>query len=765
MPTFDALSNQPKTPLRWYTDIDLQQHRTKNCAGHGCEFAVLAYNRSLPKFQIWVASGANATSWKVYDLQGVEVADITSDLGLLQRAEFAAMDYLTYNAEDLSVSMPQEPLYSVLVVGGTTYWSDLFRPLCPAGDPIFTGDTGSIPQGFGLWNQGATYEPWQMEDYEFYLDGSTSTPGAPTNPDWGFEGAQVANYGDNLLYTYTGGVWVGAVPDCRSDDQWFDSTDGAWRVFNTGTNSWQSSAASPAAAQDGFGISFDGSSNVDLEVVHSLDELPCLGRWVRFEFDSQMTSGTLRWRIETAEGEVVAQANNIFASMNFSIQAFVETGYVMRIIGTAGSVGSLGAAYMTYTCAEDSSDCHMRLRWSSCGNVGNLYYEEGFEQEYFLPSESYIARQTPTTVIETEEDGMKNPVETFRRTDTEYAIAIGYVPWPVLDALSQVPLHDTVQLVLENDRGTVALTGFRLESEWDELGGDCLANVTLYFRLVADQAATAACCSTFDPPCRESCVTAYGVNGTHDLIEGQVYLMEDGTYATYYGLESEEPVDEDGFGAKTACASKLAQTEQPDLPWVYYNGTTWNPLAVITSISPEDCGTTPVRYTIAGSIMPRYAGQLQWTADGSTWTNIGVPYTRAELLAGVEVEFPATALSIRIEVVVGDDCVLGESLVTPLTCACPEPFSFSPNPGALCGAVLLDAAGGILLARTIEEIEVETRVDGGAWTPTTYQLVGTYPSVFYYLEPMPSATTSRQWRIRMPGRSECGWIESEVFTC
>lgn len=761
MPTFDALSNQPKTPLRWYTDIDLQHHRTKNCAGHGCEFGILTYNRALPKFQIWVASGAVPTSWKVYDLQGVEVADITSDLGLLQRAEFAAMDYLTYNAEDLSVSLPQEPLYSVLVVGGATYWSDLFRPLCPAGDPIFTGDTGSIPQGFGLWNQAATYEPWRLEDYEFYLDGSTSTPGAPTNPDWAFEGAQVANYGDNLLYTYTGGVWVGAVPDCRSDDQWFDSTDGAWRLFNTGTNSWQSSGAVPAAAQEGFGISFDGSSNVDLEVVHSLDELPCLGRWVRFEFDSQMTSGTLRWRIETAEGEVVAQANNIFASMNFSIQAFVETGYVMRIIGTAGAVGSLGAMAMTYTCAEDSSDCHMRLRWTSCGNVGNLYYEEGFEQEYFLPSESYIARQTPTTVIETEEDGMKNPVETFRRTDTEYAIAIGYVPWPVLDAISQVPLHDTVQLVLENDRGTVALTGFRLESEWDEVGGDCLANVTLYFRLVADQAATAACCSTFDPPCRESCVTAYGVNGTHDLIEGQVYLMEDGTYATYYGLESEEPVDEDGFGAKTACASKLAQTEQPDLPWVYYSGTTWNPLAVITSISPEDCGTTPVLYTIAGSIMPRYAGQLQWTANGSTWTNIGVPYTRAELLAGVEVEFPATALSIRIEVVVGDDCVLGESLVTPLTCACPEPFTFTPNPENLCGGATLDAAGGLFVASTLEEIEVETKVDGGAWTPTTYQLSGS----FYQLLEGVGATTSRQWRFRMPGRSECGWIESEVFTC
>lgn len=760
MPSFDALSNQPKTPLRWYTDIDLQHHRTKNCAGHGCEFAVLTYNRSLPKFQIQVPTGSAVTSWKLYDIDDNEVADITGDAGLLVRTEFASMDYLTYNGDDVTVSLEQEPLYAVLVIGGQGYYSDLFRALCPAGDPLFTGDTEAINLGFGLWNQGATTEPFSLADYDFYLDGSTSTPGNPTNPDWAFEGSQVANFGDDLLYTYTGGAWVASVPDCRSDDQWFDSTDGSWRLFNTDTEEWQSSGAVPASAQDGLGVSFDGSSNVDLEVVHSLDDLPCLGRYVRFEFTAAMTSGILRWRIETAEGDVIAAANTIISSMSFAIQCVVETGYVMRIIGTAGSIGTLDN--FAYTCAEDSSDCHMRLRWTSCGNVGNLYYEEGFEQEYFLPSESYIARQAPITVIEKEEDGMKNPVETFRRTDTEYAIAIGYVSWPVLDALSQTPLHDTVQLVLENDRGTATLTEFRLESEWDEVGGDCLANVTLFFRLAADRAATAACCTTFDPPCRESCVTVYGIEGVTELIEDQDYLRSDGTWATYYGLGGPNPVDEDGFGSPSGqCSSKLAQTEQPDAPYMYYNGSEWTVLAAVTSISPEDCNVTPVRYTIAASIMPRYAGQLQWTANGSTWTNIGVPYTRAELLAGVEVEFPATALSFRVQVVVGEDCVLGESLVTPLTCACPEPIGFTPNPSNLCGGAALDDIGGILLGETLEEIEVEEKVDAGSWTPTRYQVSGG----IYQLQEGSTATTSRQWRIRMPGRSECGWIESEVFTC
>ena len=766
MPTFDALSNQPKTPLRWYTDIDLQAHRTKNCVQNGgCEFAILSYNRALPKFQIWVASGAAATSWKVYDLDGVEIADITSDIGLLVRTEFASMDYLTYNADDLSVSMPQQVLYSALVVGGVTYYSELFRPLCPAGDPIYTGNSGPIDMGFGLWNQGATYEPWRLQDYEFYLDGSVNVAGAPTNPEWAFPGSQVANFADNLLYTYTGGVWVGAVPDCRSDDMWFDSTDGSWRAFNTGTNSWQSSGAVPAAAQDGFGVSFDGSSNVDLEVVFSLDDLPCLGRYIRFDFDSMITSGGITFRIEDQDGNTVAPSPTITNSMNFQIEAYVETGYRIRIIGLAGAVGSIGAGYFSYVCAEDSSDCHLRLRWTSCGNVGNLYYEDGLVQEYILPSEAYVARQTPTTVIEREEDGMKNSVEVFRRTETEYSIAIGYVPWHVLDALSQVPLHDMVELVLENDRGTSTLQAFRIESEWDDVGGDCMANVVLYFKLEADNAATAACCTTFDPPCREACVTARGIYGTHDIGEevvGEVYLLPDGTYAVFLGLDSKEPIDENGFGAHTPCPSKVAQTKQTDIPWAYYDGSAWTSVATVTSVTPEDCDTEPVNYTITASIMPRYAGQLQWRNNGTTWTNIGVPYTRLELLTGVEVEFPEEAWSFRVQVLVGE-CVIGYSPVRVLSCACPTPINFTPNPMAPCAGAILDGAGGIFLALTLEEIEVEEKVDGGTWVATTYQVTG--GGSFYILHEGSTATTSRQWRIRMPGRSECGWIESEVFSC
>ena len=767
MPAFDALSNQPKTPLRWYTDIDLQAHRTKNCVQNGgCEFAILSYNRALPKFQIWIESGEDPTEWKVYDLDGTEVADISSDIGLLVRTEFASMDYLTYNAEDLSVSLPQRVLYSVLVVGGTTYYSELFRPLCPAGTRLYTGDTGPIPFGFGLWNQASTFEPWELQDYEFYLDGSVNVAGAPSNPEWQFEGSQVANFADNLLYTYTGGVWVGAVPDCRSDDMWFDSTDGSWRTFDTVAETWNSSANVPAAAQDGFGVSFDGSINVDLEVVFSLNDLPCLGRYIRFDFDSVITSGGITFRIEDQDGNTVAPSPTIVNSMNFQIEAYVETGYRIRIIGLAGAVGSIGAAGFTYNCAEDSSDCHLRLRWTSCGNVGNLYYEEGLVQEYILPSEAYVARQNPTTVIEREEDGMKNAVEVFRRTETEYSIAIGYVPWHVLDALSQVPIHDTVELVLENDRGTSTLTAFRLESEWDEVGGDCLANVVLYFKLEADNAATAACCTTFDPPCREACITARGIYGIHDIGTeevGEIYLLPDGTYAVFLGLDSEEPIDENGFGAHTPCPSKVAQTQQTDIPWAYYDGSAWTSVAAVTEVNPEDCEAEPVNYSITASIMPRYAGQLQWIGAERGWTNIGVPYTRAELLAGVEVEFPVEAWSFRVQVVVGE-CIIGYSPIAPLSCACPSPIGFSPNPESPCGGVILDNIGGIFLSPTGEEIEAETRGDGGPWLSAPYQVTGGVTPV-YSLEASGSATTTRQWRIRMPGRSECGWIESEVFTC
>jgi hypothetical protein len=173
--------------------------------------------------------------------------------------------------------------------------------------------------------------------------------------------------------------------------------------------------------------------------------------------------------------------------------------------------------------------------------------------------------------------------------------------------------------------------------------------------------------------------------------EGQRYLMEDGTYAT---CTVADPVE---FGSRTACPFRFARTENTTtglLEYFYYNGTAWTPVMEINTLQPVSCDSDPVVYQLTGSVWVRFAAQLQWTSGqdaeggGIEWYDLDEPFTNGELQAGIQFTAPAGALSIRFEVVVGDSCVIAESLAGILECECP-PVEFPGPGGAVAGAIVL----------------------------------------------------------------------------
>jgi hypothetical protein len=770
MPTFPALNGQIKTPLRWYRTLLEQSRNTKPCRDIDCEYAILSTNDAMPPFQLWVPTSVTAiTSWKLYDLNDTEIANITGQAGLLSLVPFASYNYLIYNGGVFSVQIPQQAMYAVILAGGQSYYSEVFKPLCPAAAPSYTGETGTITIDGDLYSADlAPDAPWSITRYAYLLSGMYSGGGAPSNPDWVFEGSQVANLTTGDLWRYIDGVWTSGRPPGEDYDLWYNEDAGTQHSFD-GTN-WLS--ASPpliaAVATDYIGIF--GRNYQPMAIGRRLDEVECFGRWVRFEFAVSVSLGTFHLEVWDGDGNVVAETEQFGTdAATATIDAFVgSSAYTIHVVaGTPDEICIMDVSGITTTCADDSLDCHMILNWTSCGNIGNTYYEEGFDQALILPSEAFIQTPEPNTQIEVEEDANQNRVETFRRTDIEYTVQLGYVPWHILDALTQVPLHDTITLTLARGLGTVPIKALRIEHDWDEVGAQCTAFVELKFQI--DEAAiNAACCGQFDPPCLTVCTTAIGFEDDATVYEeGQRYLMEDGTYAT---CTVADPVE---FGSRTACPFRFARTENTTtglLEYFYYNGTAWTPVMEINTLQPVSCDSDPVVYQLTGSVWVRFAAQLQWTSGqdaeggGIEWYDLDEPFTNGELQAGIQFTAPAGALSIRFEVVVGDSCVIAESLAGILECECP-PVEFPGPGGAVAGAIVLLGTGGIAMATTGEPIEAEYRVDGGAWTTVPTVETTTLGGVdVYVLATGAMGYTTIQFRVRPLLRDACEFTESIVYS-
>ncbi|MFZ1617803.1 MAG: hypothetical protein WAT41_10680 [Flavobacteriales bacterium] len=373
------------------------------------------------------------------------------------------------------------------------------------------------------------------------------------------------------------------------------------------------------------------------------------------------------------------------------VQSFASTQY---LIYKGGSLGvdlpdgyfesritiEQGAVFYSETmrvmCPDsDPVECFHRLEWSDCGTVGTVYYGSGYVNRLYFPGEWPVFKPSPKITINDEEDRDGSQVDTFKRKEVTWSLDLNDaqfagVPWWLLDALTEIPLHNDVRLAQAGSISFDALTQVEIDYDWKD---DCVAECTLKFQ-VDEALAVAACCETFDPACLDPCAEISGTRGDADPAIGEFYIEADSSYyREYIGLDS-GPVTEDGYGLAIECESGLVQGTGT-FPDSIFNGSQWVAVATVTGAQMVN-GVAVVNGTVYGD----YAGQLQYSTDsGATWIDSGLPFMGYDWQEGIDTLAPEGAL-VRLSAVVGD-CVIGHSAPLIVSgCAVPDlTYEFSDN--------------------------------------------------------------------------------------
>ena len=305
-------------------------------------------------------------------------------------------------------------------------------------------------------------------------------------------------------------------------------------------------------------------------------------------------------------------------------------------------------------CVDDATSCFLRLKWTSCGNVGTVYYEAGFQNVLYLDPATFVVRPSPELKLDNNEGGQGQQNTSFVRKEVTYNLDLGQIPWYLLDALTEIPLLNTPAgnaVTLQSAFGTDPIHDVDVSYTWSQ-DNTCLALSSLAFKL-QDADANGSCCETWDPPCLVPCAVVSGTTDTTPLVANAYYVMAgSNAYVRYVG---------GGFTTPVACNGLVTGTR--GYPDSYWTGSSWEPVAQMTvELSGDDFYVTAV-------IFPRYNGTLQYSTDGTTWTDLVGPYDADDWAAGVTVTIPEGA-EVRMAVVFGT-CVIGYSEIN--TAACPEP--------------------------------------------------------------------------------------------
>lgn len=157
----------------------------------------------------------------------------------------------------------------------------------------------------------------------------------------------------------------------------------------------------------------------------------------------------------------------------------------------------------------DLGACNARLVWSnSCQFVGNIYYPEGYVNEFYLDTGVEPIAPVVNIIREYDENGNKEKILRRQRRETTYKLEVGAVPWYVADALVEMSLHDEIRLELANGLGTGNLKFVEVDIPWEDFGSNCLANCSITFQL-DDATVTDGCCDGDIIPPIEICTELF----------------------------------------------------------------------------------------------------------------------------------------------------------------------------------------------------------------------------------------------------------------
>jgi hypothetical protein len=385
------------------------------------------------------------------------------------------------------------------------------------------------------------------------------------------------------------------------------------------------------------------------------------------------------WKLYDNDGnEVVNLAADI---ANFSIERFatwdiviyggavlavpLDPGLYYSRITTDGNI--YYSEPVRVVCVNPVEDCYRRLSWYNCGNVGNTFFEEGFADEFWLDTQANPILPTPANRTESEEQADGTLLETFRRKEVRYTIRLGLVPWPAADALTDIPLMDTVQLHHTLGDGYDTLADVKVECVYDESVSECLPEVEIRFRI--DNTAV-ACCDDFTRPCLVPCIDAEGF--VSDVGPSSDGFWLDDAVSRY--IEFIDGTQGDRIGCDSGSANiKLDAVEAIDrdnnVQTYFYDPAleVWIAIGVIYDVAYT---AVPCELVIKATLLPGYSGQLQFW-DGFTWTNADFDVLTADewLVNSAAYIKEAGANYIRLRVLAGT-CETGFTEAWPALVTC-----------------------------------------------------------------------------------------------
>lgn len=387
------------------------------------------------------------------------------------------------------------------------------------------------------------------------------------------------------------------------------------------------------------------------------------------------------WKLYSLSGTMIVNLTSLIEELEVEQFASPSRDYIIldEALPFGDGIGSMseglyemeieteGGTYYSETIRFcNDTDCMYQLTWRSCGDIGTQRYafRDFTNIMYFEQSQLSVERPLPVYKEEEEETDKKADLTVLARKDVDWSMVIKGLPWYALDAISEIPLHDTVTLRLPNESQEDVITDVVVEATWPD-NDACEAQAVVKFR--ADESSVATgCCAAFTPPCISPCVTADGIweEGDPTPTIENVYLLPRGYYGTYLGFDFGDPperVDAFGFGRKELCVSRLALVGETYYRWT---GSSWLEAIYFLDVSGGDCEG---QVFLTGNMMPQYGALIQYTLDGSEWIDAGGPYTSDEFGSGVTVDVPVEALSIRAKLV-GDDCDIATSAVIANPC-------------------------------------------------------------------------------------------------
>jgi len=674
-PNFPFVNREVKCAFRWYRQAALRNRNLRRCADYteACKiWAINTPQTNFPPFQIYAGTNvmtglATITSWKVYDLDGVEVLDLTSDSDKLRVASFDTFNYLVYDGDVLSQPLPMstnDTLYeSVIVTAATTpgdptvgtYYSETFRVMCSSLSEETLTNT-EMTSGFTGWTYG---------DWEGLVVEVETTPGDPSYADPN-EGDQVINLGDDLLYTWTDGAWVSSTPD---EDSYWSLADlgSAWHWFSGGE--FLSPAEPPIeffGAPDPIAC-WNGEAPVSISYTPYGITFPAVVQISATAFFGGGFTGALQVWVGGVLIETLTENGG-----QYDFDVLLSGSNTIDFVPTGGFNGCLttfvGTAY------GSSDECQYILEYFNCGDLGTQFYSDGWKNRIYFGNDVFISKPTPNPTEETDENNEGASVETFYRVQNTYDLYLGPIPWWFWDALSQVPGTDTVTL---DDTGRVhgnfdspdTLLNVSINGSW---GNDtCLAPVTMTFS-VDDAMVNSGCCDEFTPPCLSPCTTVFGFRTEEEPIEGAYYIDPDSnTYAEYIGFDN-GPVDADGFGPDLPCNSGVVTGAGGFLDR-YWDTDEWVRLGGFEFEYDTIGCDGPVSITVSGYMHPSYNARFQWSEDAIVWNDFAPDFTVSpdDLEAGVSIPITSgMALVIRSLrfVIFGNECDIGYSNVCDFNC-------------------------------------------------------------------------------------------------